>query len=173
MCRLYNEVLNAVVYSSLECLINVVDLLSVTCIYVVDDDLCCESSSYRPVRVSFLQSLLDSADVLCTALVEGCTKAYNEKFVLADLILVQRIILRCITCVSSEVIRISELALYLFLLLISQSIPCLLGSFALSISIICILLYVDGIDQSSAFCSRVIRLCLLSFTASASACCHE
>ena len=40
MCRLYNKVLHSIVYSSLQCLIHIVDLLAITGLYVIDDDLC-------------------------------------------------------------------------------------------------------------------------------------
>ena len=59
MCRLYNEILYTVVYSPLKCLINVIDLLAVSCQYVVDDDLGSESTSDRPVGIGSCNSLFN------------------------------------------------------------------------------------------------------------------
>ena len=51
-----------------------------------DDDLCSEGTSYGPVRICSLQSFLNASDILSTAVVEGSTKAYNQKLILADLV---------------------------------------------------------------------------------------
>ncbi len=84
--RLDNQVLHAIAYGSFQCLIHVVDLLVIAGLYMVDDDLCGEGTSYGPVRICSLQSFLNASDILSTAVVEGSTKAYNQKLILADLV---------------------------------------------------------------------------------------
>ncbi len=51
MGRLYNQVLNAIVNGTLKSLIHVVDLLVITSLDMVDNDLSGECTSYRPVRI--------------------------------------------------------------------------------------------------------------------------
>ena len=46
MCRLNNKVFNSIVYCTLQCLLHVVNLLIITGLYVIDDDLSCKCSSY-------------------------------------------------------------------------------------------------------------------------------
>ena len=55
---------------------------------MVDDDLRSKCTSYGPVGICFLQCFFDAADILCTAVVKGSTKAYNKQFVFPDLICV-------------------------------------------------------------------------------------
>jgi len=86
MSRLNNQFFHAIAYSSFQCLIYVVDLLVIAGLYMVDDDLCSEGTSYGPVRICSLQSFLNASDILSTAVVEGSTKAYNQKLILADLV---------------------------------------------------------------------------------------
>ena len=50
-------------------------------------DRCTEGSSYGPVRISFLQCILDALDILCTAVIEGSTEADYKQLVFSDLIL--------------------------------------------------------------------------------------
>ena len=92
MCRLNDKILDSVVSSSLESLVYVVDLLAVTRIYMIDDDLGSKRSSDRPVRVGLLKRLLNAADVLYAAVVERSTEAYYQKLVLAYIILIERIV---------------------------------------------------------------------------------
>ena len=155
VCRLDYQVLYSVVCGSLKGLLNVVDLLAVTRVDVVDDDLSCECSSDRPVRICFLKGFLDSADIFSAAVIEGCSEAYNEELVFAYVILIKRIILGCIACISSEVVRACFFTFNLCLLLVCQRIPGCLCGLALSISLICVVLNIDGIDQSCAFCNRI------------------
>ena len=133
---------------------------------MVDDDLCCKCSSYRPVRISFCKSILDSFDILCTAVIEGSTKAYYQKLVLTDLILVTWIVFGSVSCVTSEVIRISVLALYQFFLGVCQSIPCFFGCLAVLICCVRSLLNIDLVDQScyivSCFLVFIRSLCGIS-----------
>ena len=76
MSRLHNQVLNTVSYCTVQCLLHVVDYFVISCLYMVDDDLCCKSSSYRPVRICCCQCILNTFDIFCTAVVKGGTKAY-------------------------------------------------------------------------------------------------
>ena len=86
MGRLYHQVLYAIVYGTLQGLIHIVDLLVITGLYMVDDDLCSKGTSYRPVRICGLQGFLDTSDIFCTAAVEGSTEAYYQQFVVSDVI---------------------------------------------------------------------------------------
>ena len=76
MSWLYNEIFYTIFYGSVECLFYIVNFFTISCLYMVDDDLCCESSSYRPVRICCCQCILNAFDILCTAVVKGGTKAY-------------------------------------------------------------------------------------------------
>ena len=53
MCWLYNQIYNTVINCTLQCLIHIVDYFAISCLNMVDDDLCCKCSSDRPVRISF------------------------------------------------------------------------------------------------------------------------
>ena len=46
MFRLDNEILYAVINSPCKSLVDIIYLLSVSCVYMVNDDLSCEGSSY-------------------------------------------------------------------------------------------------------------------------------
>ena len=173
VCRLDHKVLNTIVDRTLQRLIYVVDGLTVTSQYVVDDDLSSKCSSYGPIRISFCQSLLYAADICCTAIVEGCTKAYNQQLVLTDLILIQRIVCGCIACVQTEVIRIIK---HLFLL-IAQCIICCLCCCTISLCGLCPFLNLDLFDQTvylcycSVFsCCTCFFYCTYSFICSGSCC---
>ena len=166
MCRLNNKILNALLYCTVKSLLHVVDILTISCLNMVDDDLCCKCSSYRPVRISFCKGIFDSLDILSTAVIEGSTKAYNKKLVLTNLILVTRIILGSISCITSEVIRISILAFYQLFLCVCQGIPCFFSCLAVLICCICSLLNVDLVDQIcyiiSCFLIFIRSLCSIS-----------
>ena len=180
MGRLYNQILNTILYCTVKSLLHVIDHFIISCLYMVDDDLCCKCSSYRPVRISFCKSILDSLDILCTAVIEGSTKAYNKKFILTDLILVTRIVLGSISCVTSEIIRICILTLYQFFLSICQSIPCFFGCLAVLICCVVSFLYIDLVDQSCyIICCFLICIrslcgisCLSVLFCSRILCCH-
>ena len=124
---------------------------------MVDDDLSGECSSYRPVRICFLQSILNAFDVLCTAVVEGSTKTYNQELVLTDLIAVARIILGSIAGVTSEILRACLFTLNQLFLCVSQLIPGFFGCGAVCIGGIGSLLYIDLVDQSC----YVVSCCLI------------
>ena len=156
MCRLYDQVLNPVVDCSFQCLIHIVDLLIITGLYMVDDDLCCKCSSYRPVRICCLKCFFHTTDILCTAVIERCTKAYNQNFIFSDVIFVQWIIFRCIACIPSKIIRISVLAFYQFFLCISKLIPGFFCSLTLFICLVCSFLYINVIDQLCYFICRLL-----------------
>ena len=159
MCRLNNKIFYAIINCTVKCLLHIVNHFIISCLYMVDDDLSCKCTSYRPVRICFLKFIFNSFDILSTAIVERCTKAYNKKFVLTDFILVTRIIFGCITSVTSEVIRISFFAFNQFLLSVCQFIPCFFGSFAVFICCISSFLNIDLVDQCCYFicCFLIIR----------------
>ena len=88
MSGLYDQILYAVVNSTLQCLIHIIDFFTIPCLHMVDDDLRSKCTSYGPVGICFLKCFFDAADILCTAVVKGSTKAYNKQFVFPDLICV-------------------------------------------------------------------------------------
>ena len=145
--RLDYEILNAVGNCTVKSLLHVVHLLAVTGIYMVDDDLCCESTSYGPLRICFLKCILNSLDVLNTAVIEAGTEGYYKEFVLTDLILISGIVLGSITGIIAEVTGICEFAFNQLFLLIGQGIPGCLCFFALCPGIFCIFLNIDSVDQ--------------------------
>ena len=55
---------------------------------MVNDDLACETSSNGIVRECVRDGVLDGADCQSAAVIIACTKAYYEKLILADLILI-------------------------------------------------------------------------------------
>ena len=112
MSWLNNQVLYTIINSSLKCLIYIIDFFTISCLYMVNDDLCRECSSYRPIRICCLNCFLDTTDVCYTAVIERCTKTYNKNLIFSNLILIQRIIFGRITCISSEIIRISIFTFY-------------------------------------------------------------
>ena len=147
---------------------------------MINDDLCCKCSSYRPVRICCLKCFFHTTDILCTAVIKRCTKAYNQNFIFSDVIFVQRIIFRCIACIPSKIIRISVLAFYQFFLCISKLIPGFFCSLTLFICLVCSFLHINVIDQLCHFvcclliavfgcffclCRRSV-LCLLASTSS-------
>ena len=146
MCRLNDQILNSVCYCTLQCLIHIVNLLTVTRLYMIDNDLCGKSTTYRPARICLLNCILNALDICYTAVIERCTEAYNKNLILSDIILITRIILRCITGISSEIIRICILALDQSLLCVGQLVPCCLCSLTPRIRLVCSLLHIDCID---------------------------
>ena len=157
MGRLYYQVLNTVCHSAVQCLIHVVDMLIISCLYMVDDDLCGKCSSYRPVGIGCCDRILDTLDISHTAVVKGSAEAYYQNLVLTDLILITGIILGSISGISAEIIGICIFSLYQFLLCVGQCIPCCLGICTLFIGILSSLLHIDGIDQ----CCYFIGCCLI------------
>ena len=118
MRRLYNQVLNTVINSAVQCLVHIIDHFTITGLYMVNNNLCGKCSSYRPVRISGLQGIFDSLNICYTAVVKGSTKAYYQNFIFTDFILITCIILGSISGISSEVIRICVFTFYQFLLCI-------------------------------------------------------
>ena len=45
VCRLYHKILYTIFDCTLKCLIHIVNLLVISCLYMIDDNLCCEGSS--------------------------------------------------------------------------------------------------------------------------------
>ena len=75
MGGLDDQVLDTVGNSAVESLLHVVDLLAVTGLDMVDDDLGGEGAADGPIRVSGLQSILDALDVGRAAAVERGAEA--------------------------------------------------------------------------------------------------
>ena len=161
MCRLNNKILNSVYNCAVKSLIHIVDYFIVSCFYMVDDNLCCKCTSYRPVRICFLKFVFDSFDILCTAVIERSTKTYNEKLILTNFILITRIILGCIACICTEIFRTCFFAFNQCFLSICQFVPCFFCSFAVFVGCVISFLNVDLVDQCCNFirCFLVIIRC--------------
>ncbi len=157
MGRLYYKVFHPIGCCTVQRLLHVIDLLIVSCLHMVDDDLGGKRSSYRPVRICCCQRILDSFDVRHAAVIKRCTEADDQKFILSDLVLVARIVFGSITGISAEVIGIRFFTLHKLLLRIGQCIPRRLRRRTLRIGFVGSLLYIDCVNQSSCF----IRLLLI------------
>ena len=145
--RLDNQLFNSVLHGALQCLIHIVDALAVTSLNVVDNDLCGKCTADCPIRECILDGILDTLDIFHTAVVEGSTKADYQDLLVANLILIARIVQARVAGITTKIIWICVLAFYQLLLLVSQGIPCLFGCLALLIRVIGALLYIDVIDQ--------------------------
>ena len=97
MRRLNDEILDAVCNCAVERLGHVVDLLAVTLVYMVDDDLASEAAADRVVRERGLHRGLDRADGLAAAVVVAGAEADDQQLVFADFVLIERIIQACVT----------------------------------------------------------------------------
>ena len=191
MCWLYNEIFHTVSYGSVKCLLYIVNFFTISCLYMVDDDLCGKCSSYRPVRISCFDCLLNSTDILCTAVVKRSSETYDQNFILSDTIFVERIIFGSISGISSEVIRICIFSLDQLFLSVCQFVPCCFCCCTLLIGVLISGLHIDGIDEccnfvccgliidlftlclSSCFCLWLCCLCLvLTSAACKKSCCH-
>ena len=144
-------------------------MLIISCLYMVDDDLCGKCSSYRPVGIGCCDRILDTLDISHTAVVKGSAEAYYQNLVLTDLILITGIILGSISGISAEIIGICIFSLYQFLLWVGQCIPCCLGICTLLIGILSSLLHIDGIDH----CCYFIGCCLICIFGAFGSCCFR
>ena len=97
MRRLIDEILDAVCNCAVERLGHVVDLLAVTLVYMVDDDLAGEAAADGVVRERLLHSGLDGADGFAAAVVVAGAEADDQQLVFADFVLIERIIQACVT----------------------------------------------------------------------------
>ena len=70
MGRLNHQILNTIFYRTVKRLLDVIDLFSVTSLHMIDNDLGGKCSSDRPVRIGFLQSVLNALDVSNTAVIK-------------------------------------------------------------------------------------------------------
>ena len=66
----YNQILYAIIDRTLQCLIHVINLFTITGLYMVDNDLSGKCSSYRPVWISFLKCFLNATDIFRTAVIK-------------------------------------------------------------------------------------------------------
>ena len=160
VCRLDNQILYAVCDRSLQCLIHIVNAFSVSCLNMIDNDLRGKGSSYRPVRIRFLKCIFNSFNILYTAVIKRCSEADNKNLIFSDIILIQRIILGCIACISSKVIRICIFTFYQFLLGVCQCVPGFFRFLTLFIRLIRSLLYIDCVNQR---CHLIRSLLILVF----------
>ena len=145
--RLDNEILHAIGNCTVERLIHVVDLLAIAGLHVVDDDLRGEGAADGPVGIRGLQGVFDALDVGNTAVIVGRAEGDNEQLVLADLILIARIVERSVAGIEAEVIGAGLVAFDELLLRIGQGVPGGLGRFALGVGLIGAGLDIDRVDQ--------------------------
>ena len=148
MGGLHHQLLHTVGDSALQSLVHVVDLLAVTGLDVVDDDLSGEGAAHGPIGVGLLQGILNALDVGYAAVVEGGAEGDHQQLLLADLVLVAGIVLGRVTGVQTEIVGAGFLTLHQSLLGVGQGIPSGLGGLALGVGLLGALLYVDGVDQS-------------------------
>ncbi len=149
MRRLNNEILDAIGDRTLKRLIHVVDLLAVASLNVVDDDLRGEGSADGPVGVGFLKCVLDALDVGHTAVIVGRAEGNDEQLVFADVVLIPRIVLRCVAGVKTEIVGAGVFPFDERLLRVRQRIPRGFGRFALGVGLVGAGLDIDRVDQSS------------------------
>ena len=159
-----DQLLHAVCRSALERLLHVVDLLTVSGLHVINDDLGGKCPSHRPVGVRFLQRFLDPADVRRAAVIEGCSETHDQKFLLTDLVAIKRVVLRRGPCICAKIVRIREFSLNKRFLLVRKGVPGRLGFLAHLISLFGPLLHIDRVDLiGSCFCRLQVlfagRLC--------------
>ena len=147
--RLDNEVFDAVGDSALKRLLHIIDLLAVTRLNMVDDDLRGEGAADGPVGIRGLQGVFDALDVGNTAVIVGRAEGDNEQLVLADLILIARIVERSVAGIKAEVVGAGLVAFDKLLLRVGQGVPGGLGRFALGVGVIGAFLHIDGVDHGS------------------------
>ena len=147
MGGLHHQLLHTVGDSALQSLVHVVDLLAVTGLDVVDDDLSGEGAAHGPIGVSRLQGVLNALDVGYAAVVEGGAEGHHQQLLLADLVLVAGIVLGCVTGVQTEIVGAGFLTLHQRLLGVGQGIPSGLGGLTLGVGLLGALLHVDGVDE--------------------------
>ena len=156
--RLNDEILHAVCLRARQCLVDIVDDFLIAGLHMVDDDLGRKRPAHGPVRIGLLNGLLDPADILCAAVVEGGAEAHHQDLVLADLIRVQRIVQGGVACVAAEIIGIRLFSFHHLLLGISQRVPRIARRFDVRVGRLGALLYIDRIDQCCTLgCKLFIR----------------
>ena len=171
MGGLDDQILHAVGNSALQSLLHVVDLLAVTGLDMVDDDLCGEGAADRPVGICGLDGVLDALDVRCAAVVERGAEADDQDLLVADVVLVAGVVLRGVAGVAAKVLGACLFALDHLLLSVGQSIPCCLCSLTLSVGVLVALLHIDGIDEiCHILCCHFISLLAAYFAGGGGAC---
>ena len=115
---------------------------------MVDDDLRGEGAADGPVGERGLQGVLDALDVGNTAVVVGRAEGDDQQLVLADLVLIARIVHGSVAGIEAEVIGAGLVAFDELLLRVGQGVPCGLGGFALGVGLVGAGLDIDGVDQS-------------------------
>ena len=171
MGGLDDQILHAVGNSALQSLLHVVDLLAVTGLDMVDDDLCGEGTADRPVGICGLDGVLDALDVRCAAVVEGGAEADDQDLVVADVVLIAGVVLGGIAGVAAKVIGVSLFTLDQLLLGVGQGVPCGLGGLALGVGVLVALLHIDGVDEvCHLLCCHFIGLLAAHFAGGSRAC---
>ena len=167
-----DQILDAVGNGTVHGLLHVVDLLAVTSLDMVDDDLSGECTADRPIGVSGLQSILDALDVFHAAVVERGAEADHQQLVVADVVLIAGVILGSIAGVAAKVIGISLFPLDQLFLGVGQSVPGVLGSLALFIGVLVALLHIDGVDQvCHVLCGHFVSLLAAHLAGGCAGCC--
>ena len=155
-CRLYNQNLHFVLDGSFNCLLYVVDLFVISCLNVIDDDLCSESSSYGEVWNCFLDCFFDCTDGCYTVIIVAGTEAAHQNFVAANLVLVQRVVFGGIAGIFCKVFIAALFFIFFqivsetgdcFLFSICQAVPASACCFAEHVSAFGSFLIVDGTGQ--------------------------
>ena len=147
MGRLNHQILNTIFYRTVKRLLDVIDLFSVTSLHMIDNDLGGKGSSDRPVRIGFLQSVLNALDISNTAVIKRGSEADYEQFIFADFITVAGIIFRSIASIPSKIVRICKFAGNQFLLGIRQCIPGSFCGLTLFIRVFVSFLHIDCVNQ--------------------------
>ena len=90
--RLHDKGLDPVFDCAVQGLLHIVDELPIAASYMVDDDLARKAAAYAPVGEGGLQRALDPADSQAAAVVVARAEAHDQKLLLADAVLVARVI---------------------------------------------------------------------------------
>ena len=93
MCRLDHQIFDSIRHCTLQCLIHIVDCLSIARLHMIDNDLSGKCSSYRPVRISRLQRIFNTLDVSHAAVIKRSAKAHHQNLIFSNVILTSRVIL--------------------------------------------------------------------------------
>ena len=103
--RLHDERLYIVGDGPVERFLYIVDLHLVAGFDMIDDDLAGKCAADAVFRKCLRKLLLDRADRESPAVIVACSEADDKKLLLADLIRVQWIVERCVSCVIILLIR--------------------------------------------------------------------
>ena len=97
MGRLNHKSLYAILLCTVKCLGHIIDDLVVTGLYMVNDDLARKCTANGIIRKCLLDRILDCTNGHATVVIVARSEADYHQLILADLILISRIILGSIT----------------------------------------------------------------------------